>query len=293
MSILLSLWFWLVSAMATLLVTLAAPAPQSGATDTIRQTLQWPAGAVSRSLELSNISGSVHIVGYDGSAVEVVAERTGRDSRGTSAAEALARVHMDMHTGPDGILICADAEHCGCRADDRPGRDRRGSRERPRVDVDFELRVPRDTRLFACTINGAELTVDGLAGNFEVSNVNGEIRLTDMRGSGSATTVNGDVTATFVRNPAADSSFKTVNGNIDVHLPADLSADLRLKTMNGGIYTDFDVTAQPSRASAASERRNGRFVYRSNAFASVRVGRGGPELTFEGLNSRIRVLRND
>ena len=284
---------WLISALATVFV-LPAPAPQAAApeTETVRQTIRWPAGA-SHALELSNISGSVHIVGYDGAAVEMVAERRGRDRRDTTAAEALARVHMDVAANADGIRICADAEHCGCRSDTRSGRDRRDNRHWERVDVEFELRVPRDTRLLACTINGGELRVDGLAADFDVSNVNGAIQLTGMGGSGSATTVNGDVTATFVKSPAANSSFKTVNGDIEARFPANLSADLRMKTMNGGMFTDFDVTAQPTPAAAAPDRRNGRFVYRSNAFAAVRVGRGGPELTFEGLNSRIRVLKTE
>ncbi len=284
---------WLISALSTVFV-MPALAPQAAApeTETVRQTLAWPAGASGHALELSNISGSVHIVGYDGSAVELVAERTGRSRRDTTAAEALARVHMDIGTTANGIRICADAEHCGCRSDTRSG-DRRGDREWNRVEVAFELRVPRDTRLLACTINGGALTVDGLAGDFDVSNVNGAIRLTGMGGSGSATTVNGGVTAAFVKSPAANSTFKTVNGDIEARFPADLSADLRMKTMNGGMFTDFDVTAQPTPASAAPERRGGRFVYRSHAFAAVRVGRGGPELTFEGLNSRIRVLKND
>jgi hypothetical protein len=282
---------WLLTALATIFLWPAAALPQtaSDGTETVRQTLEWPAGAT-HALELSNISGSVRITGYDGRAVELVAVRTGLDRRGFSPAEALAAVHMDMRTGTSGIVVCADAEHCGCESDTWSDRGRR-DRDRPQVEVAFELRVPRDTTLRACTINGKELTVDGLSGGFDVSNVNGALRLTNMSGTGSATTVNGDVTAEFTKNPTGDESFKTVNGDIDVRYPADLSADLRMKTMNGGMFTDFDVTARPTDAAVSPERRNGRFVYRGNSFATVRVGRGGPRLTFEGLNSRIEVLK--
>jgi hypothetical protein len=40
-----------------------------------------------------------------------------------------------------------------------------------------------------------------------------------------------------------------------------------------------------------AERRDGRFVYRSNQFTLVRAGGGGPELTFETFNGNVRVLR--
>ena len=80
-----------------------------------------------------------------------------------------------------------------------------------------------------------------------------------------------------------------VNGRVNVTLPASLSADLRLKTMNGGLYTDFDTTPLPSRSTA--ERRDGKFIYRADRYASVRVGKGGPELTFETLNGDVQVRK--
>jgi hypothetical protein len=39
------------------------------------------------------------------------------------------------------------------------------------------------------------------------------------------------------------------------------------------------------------ERRAGRVTYRSNQFTAVRVGHGGPELTFDAFNGDVRVLR--
>jgi hypothetical protein len=81
-----------------------------------------------------------------------------------------------------------------------------------------------------------------------------------------------------------------VNGRIDATMPATLAADLRLRTLHGELLTNFDTTATPAPA-ASSERRNGRYVYRSNRFTSVRIGTGGPELTFETLNGDVRVRK--
>jgi hypothetical protein len=84
----------------------------------------------------------------------------------------------------------------------------------------------------------------------------------------------------------------TVNCKIVVVFPRDYADDLRMKTLRGGLYTDFDVTTLPS-APAVAERRNGKFVYRNDRFAAVRVGRGGPQITFEGVNGDVHVLRGD
>ena len=112
----------------------------------------------------------------------------------------------------------------------------------------------------------------------------------NVHGSGSARTVNGAIVASFSERPRAASEFKTTNGNVVVAFPADLAADLKMKTFNGGLFTDFDVQPLPQPA-AVAERRDGRFVYRSNQFTLVRAGGGGPELTFETFNGDVRVLR--
>jgi len=57
-------------------------------------------------------------------------------------------------------------------------------------------------------------------------------------------------------------------------------------------YTDFDVTALPGRP-AVSERRDGKFVYKTNSFYGVRVGRGGPELKFDAFNGDIRIRQRE
>ena len=166
-------------------------------------------------------------------------------------------------------------------------------RPRPHYQVrfDFTIRVPRDAALRLCTVNGGDVIVDGTRGDFDVDNVNGLIEMRHIAGSGQAHTVNGPVTVTFTANPARTSSFKTVNGNVDVSFLEGLAADFAMKTMNGGLFTDFDAQPLANRVAAAGERRNGKFVYRGNEFTRVRVGNGGPEITFETLNGNVRARR--
>ena len=159
------------------------------------------------------------------------------------------------------------------------------------MSYDFTVRVPRDAALRLCTINSGEVTVTGTQGDFDVDNVNGAIEMNQVGGAGTAHTVNGGVTVTFTANPRRESSFKTVNGNIDVTFRDGLAADFAMKTFNGGLFTDFDAQPLASTVPAAGERRNGRFVYRANEFTRVRVGNGGPQITFETLNGNVRARR--
>jgi DUF4097 and DUF4098 domain-containing protein YvlB len=139
-------------------------------------------------------------------------------------------------------------------------------------------------------VNNGDISVAGTAGDFDISNVNGGISMSGISGSGDVHTVNGPITVHFAKNPQGATSFKSINGQLNVYFQPEFSADLLFKTFNGQIYSDFDVAPRETPV-AASERRNGRFVYHSNGLKGGRVGRGGPELTFDAFNGSIRLHR--
>lgn len=256
---------------------------------TITRTLVFGAGS-GRLLDVRNINGFLHVSAGDGPNVEMSIHKTIRARSDADKVEAERDVRLDfVERAPRVEAIVRDRRNHVCGEDTRD--DRNWDRVYYDVRFDFTIRVPRDVQLRLCTINGGDLTVDGTRGDFDVDNVNGRIDLTAVAGSGHAHTVNGGVKVSFTANPSAASSFKTVNGNVEVYLQDGLSADLRMKTMNGGLFTDFDAQPLPSLASTSGERRNGRFVYRANEFTRVRVGRGGPEITFETLNGSVRAIR--
>jgi len=55
---------------------------------------------------------------------------------------------------------------------------------------------------------------------------------------------------------------------------------------------DFDTSRLAGLAPVA-ERRDGKFIYRSDRGTGLRIGAGGPELLFETLNGDIRILQRD
>ncbi len=271
-------------------------APAAADPQTINKTMAWTGGQ-SHVLELSNINGSVHIVAENRNDVSIVATRTvdreGRNGQPTPT--------VDFRQERDRLLVCGDNTHCGCRTDaagNERSRDRdwwgsgdRGREDdRARVRVDFEVKVPRAVTLNVCTVNSKLLRVEGTDGAFRINNVNGGLELASLRGAGSAHTVNGSLEASFTAPPTGPSDFKTVNGTIDVTMPPSLSADLRLNTLHGHLYTDFETTLLP-RTPPAQERKDGGVRYRFDRAATVRVGKGGPALSFETVNGDVRVRK--
>jgi len=124
-----------------------------------------------------------------------------------------------------------------------------------------------------------------------VRNVNGDVEMDNIAGSGTAHTVNGPVKVSFRQNPRESSDFHTINGNVELRFAPGLAADFRFKTFNGSIYSDFPVTALPVRA-IQEEHHGAKVVFHADRYTNVRVNSGGPEIKVENLNGEIRILEN-
>ena len=251
--------------------------------ETIQKTYSL-SGSAPKKVIVDNVNGSILVTGYAGNEVRLVAHKRLRADSPETAEQARRDVKLDISQDAntvrfyvDGPFRCRDG---GIHVDRDPGYE---------VKYDFELQVPHDTAIDLKTVNDGEIKVGDVAGDYKVDDINGGIEMTGLAGSGKIYALNGKVKVTFRENPRGKSSFGSLNGEVRVSFQPDLNADLRFKTFNGGVYTDYPVTYLPQPA-AAGERRNGKFVYKSSDWSAVRVGHGGPELSFDAFNGNIRIL---
>src|SRR5579871_5106143 len=243
-----------------------------------------------RSIEVDNVFGSIEVVGGSGNQVELVVDENTR----AESKEALALAHKEVNldiTQPDGGLRLYVDGPFRCNCEDGCRGQRRRHDDGYIVKMDFVLHVPSNVSVDLRTVNEGRVVVRNIDGSFMARNVNGDIELDSMAGSGLAHTVNGPVKVSFKRNPQENSSFQSVNGNIDLFFTRGLSADFRFKTFNGGIYSDFPVTTMPLHA-PTREEHGGKVVFRADRFTAARISNGGPEIKIENLNGDIRILEN-
>ncbi len=252
----------------------------------IQKTLKFADPAKAKEVLVDNIFGAIAVRGYEGSEVLLVAHKTIRAKSQDKVQQALEEVKLDLTEKGNTVDIFVDGPF-RCH-------DRRGHSEwrNPGYEVqfDFELRVPFRTNLSVSTVNDGDIDIGNIEGEFEVSNVNGKIRMNEVAGSGEVETVNGEVVVVFKRSPRGNCEFRTINGEVDLRFPADLSADFRIKTFNGEVYSDFPVASLPA-SPAVKEREKGRFVYKSDSFSGVRIGKGGPEMKLDTLNGDIYIRK--
>ncbi len=266
--------------------------PEDGAV--VTRTLRF-AGDGERTLDVRLIHGSIRVAGSSGDEVRVEVRqriRADSDADRDAAARDVSLDLVENGTTVEAVAREPWSDVCGAPSSARRWQ-KRGQSQQPgyQVTFDLDIHVPRRTRLRLCTINSGDVLVEGTAGAFDITHVNGRIVMQNVRGAGRVQTVNGPIVASFAAAPDAPTLFKTINGNIDVTFPRAMAADLTMKTFNGGLFTDFDIQPLPQSAAARVDKRGGLSVYRSNEFTRVRTGRGGPEVTFDTLNGDVRVVR--
>jgi Putative adhesin len=158
--------------------------------------------------------------------------------------------------------------------------------------ADLEITVPRRTSVRAKTVNGGDVTIAGVTGEHEISNVNGGIVARDIAGSIVANTTNGDVEASFAEVTAGKPmSFSSFNGDIEVAFPASLKAALRITGGRGDVWTDFDIVVQPQEAVVERGGGDGRNQVRMERETRVTIGGGGPEIQFKTFNGDITIRK--
>jgi len=234
-------------------------------------------------LAIENVTGPISVTASSGLDIRVSMVRIDRGRTTEDVAQAEREVTLQATQDANDVRLHVKYP-CDCDNDCNGGRHERHYSVR----YEFRVEAPAGMSLKLATVNDGDINVHGAFGDFEVNNVNGGIEMTGLAGSGQAHTVNGKVTVEFAKNPTGPTSFKSINGELRVTFQPGLSADVQLKTFNGEAWTDFDTTALPS----AGGHWTGK-IYTRNRGTEVRIGKGGPQISFDALNGNIYILNSE
>jgi hypothetical protein len=275
---------------ATLALTLAASAlgaqQQYGRdTDTWRWDGRVEAG---RWMNVFNVNGSVDFAPSPDNMVHLVAEKRAGNGR------EMDDIHFEVVQAGGSVTICAIWNNSARCEDGGTQSLRRNGNNNTNSSVKITVKVPRNVRVGAHSVNGGvtvrdvgqEVRANTVNGSVAVRNASGPVRATAVNGGVgvntsagpvTAQTVNGNVDARMASLSGDDEmSFKTVNGSIAIYVPAAFDANFRFDTVSGGIDSDFPMTL------------TGRWGPRH---ASGRIGNGGRNLRASSVNGSIELRK--
>jgi hypothetical protein len=274
----------IVAALAFVLAAPAIGAQQFGRdTDTWRWDGRVEAG---RWMQVFNVNGSVDFAPSPDNQVHLVAEKR-------SNGREMDDIHFEVVQVGGNVTICAiwnDSSRC---EDGGTSTIRRNHNNETHTSVKFTVKVPRNIRVGAHSVNGGvsvrdvgmEVRANSVNGGVNVRNTSGPVRATTVNGGVDVSTAAGPVTASTVNGNVDarmaslqgddDMNFKTVNGSIAIYVPAGFDANFRFDTVSGGIDSDFPMTLTgkwgPRHASGKIGNGGGRDLRASNVNGSIEL----------------------
>ena len=261
-------------------------------TETVTREFSFADHANPPGLLVDNISGFIHVDTYPGDKIILSVERTIRARDEASMDKAYREVTLDIEALDDEVKLYVDG----------PFREADGSVNYRGPDYygyenefNFVLKVPEKTNYRLHTINGGDILVDGVSGDFDVHIINGPVRMSRVSGSGKVYSLNGGVDLVFSKNPEDSCRFGSLNGKVRIQFLDDLNADLFLKTKFGEVYTNFEVSSIPDSVwselnQPKVETSDSMRIYRTQP-DGVRIGSGGVPLEFDTFNGDIEIIR--
>src|SRR5882724_5574551 len=219
-------------------------------------------------ISLENISGSVHVKGWDRNEVKIDAVKHAyREDR-------LADAEVQISADNNEVRIKTKYRENSLNWNDGY------NRENNPPTVDYTLFVPFNARIDKISVVNSSVDLGDLTGSVNVSSVNGRIRAAKLSGGISLSTVNGRLEGNF--DQLSDSQhirLSSVNGTVVLSLPDGADAEVNANTVHGGISNDFGW-----------EVTRGEYVGR---YMTGHLGSGRSRITLGNVNGSISVKRGD
>lgn len=210
-------------------------------------------------LSIKNGNGRIEVIGGDGPALTITAERIVKANTEAAAKEQLSLLEMNESVTPDRVSIDSSTRGLTINVSRR---------------VNYRVTMPKGATLSLASSNG-DVVVTGVAGRFSAEALNGRITATGLQTSAKVSTTNGVIALTFDRVGEGGITAETTNGTITVAIPKTTNAELSARVTNGGITTEgIDI-----QISEQSRRR-----------LDGKIGSGGPSIRLEATNGAITVM---
>ncbi len=192
-------------------------------------------------ISLSNVNGSVKIVGHEHNTVVLQVTKRGDKTHFQNA-------HAEVAVALDHVSINSVYDN---------------RRDHQNVSIEYDLKVPATAHVSLIkTINGSivlintngpvaakttngEIIINNARGPIEAHTVNGSISIKNSTDALNAESVNGKITVAIQKcTQGAILSLQTTSGSLALTAPIDLSAKIKAETTNGIIHSDFPLTKE-------------------------------------------------
>jgi len=221
--------------------------------------------------------GTIFIKGWDSDKVSVKVYLDGRDWE---------NVEVEFDQGKRGVEIYSDFAK---------------KRNRSKVDIEFEIRVPEKFDLNIETAGGSinienvegEILGKTMGGKLDLENLKGDIELTTMGGKIKASQLNGDLYLKtfggniYLHDSTVDGEIQTMGGNIQL---SGVEGDIESSTMGGNVsYEDVSIRSGNNRDEAVHITTKGGNIDVDEAPFGADVHTYGGDITIKSAGRFVKA----
>ena len=229
-------------------------------------------------LQVSLVTGSIHVIGTKTNEVKIKAEVKGEKKESSTRSDGLRRI-----TSNNAFELSAEEKNNTVSV-------RTGN---PNQHIILTIMVPQNFSLKLSTVNGGNIIAENVNGDSEISNVNGGIKLQNISGSAVANTINGSLTANFLTvNKEAPMAFTSLNGTVDVTFPANTKANLKLQSQRGELLSDFDIVVSKGEPEVLRYTDGGMKKIKRSGWTIGSINGGGPEIMLKTMNGDVIIRKS-
>jgi DUF4097 and DUF4098 domain-containing protein YvlB len=252
----------------TLVLLLACSSPLAAQQ---QPDFRWEKALASGStVSIHNLNGDITVTPSTSGKVEIVGVKHG-------SKRYFDEITLEVVETSRGITVCSMFKNVDMECDERGMRmhDHHGNREWDDLQIDIEVKLPKDLLVDAHNVCGI-VSVVGAEGDVRAGSVSGDVRMERLRVSSlRASSVSGDVTVGIeALTGSGPLKFTSVSGNVTAELPKGIEADVTMRSVSGSLDSDFPLTL------------NGRMSRRS---VDARIGRGGREIAVTTVSGDVRL----
>lgn len=158
--------------------------------------------------------------------------------------------------------------------------------------VSLEIEVPLEFDMNVSTFNDGVMFISNVSGELELTNHNDDITAENISGSVVATSFNGAIKISFNKvKENTPMSFSTFNGDIDITFPSTLKATFKLKTEQGETLSGFDMKMVQEAPVQKKETSGGTYKVVIDGSIKGEVNGGGPEFSIKNHNGDIIIRK--
>ena len=158
--------------------------------------------------------------------------------------------------------------------------------------ISILVETPTQLNVQASTIMEGDIEINRIIGHIRASNVNGNIRLDQVKKINFAKTVNGNIDIVYEATPDVDGTFHTINGDIKINVDPRISATTSFKSFNGDFYTDIDSFTIMEGSKIRKSNHVG-FKYQLDDRKTLSFNGGGTKMDLETFNGDVYLTAKE